>query len=75
MNPHPPEQQPWILPPTPPHITPELKLPILFLPQSSFSTLNANTNPTPNCQPGHRPWTPTLATNHGKAGLGTDPGR
>ena len=21
-----------------------------------FSTLNANTNPNPNCRPGHRPW-------------------
>ena len=25
-------------------------------PMFCFSTLNANTNPNPNCRPGHRPW-------------------
>ena len=25
-------------------------------PTFCFSTLNANTNPNPNCRPGHRPW-------------------
>ena len=44
--------------PTPHHTRIQLKLPILILLESSFSTLNANTNltPNPNCWPGRQPW-------------------
>ena len=53
-------------------------------PMFCFSTLNANTNPNPNCRPGHRPWplTPWQSLpgrrpwplRPCKACLGTDPG-
>ena len=55
--------------PTPHHTRMQLKLLSLILLQSSFSTLNANTNPISNPA-----LAPTLVAKCGKAGLGTDPG-
>ena len=38
------------------HTAPTDKISISIDELFCFSTLNANTNPNPNCRPGHRPW-------------------